>query len=83
MRHPLEGVVVLDAREALLSAEDQCEAHLAKDPAWPGCASGLARLFAGMGDLRRARKWGAQWLALQSHADAADIRMFQQLLNAP
>jgi hypothetical protein len=83
MRHPPEGVAPLDPRDALLSAEDQCEVHLAKDAAWPGCASGLARLFVGMGDMRRARKWGAQWMAMQSHPDPADVRLFQQLLNTP
>ncbi len=83
MRHPPAGVVPLDPREAITSAEDQCEQHLARDPAWPGCASGLARLFVGMGDLRRARKWGAQWMALQSHPDPNDVRMFQQLLSTP
>jgi hypothetical protein len=83
MRHPPQVVAPLDPREALASAEDQCELHLAKDPTWPGCASGLARLFVGMGDMRRAKKWGAQWMALQSHPDAADVRLFQQLLNAP
>jgi hypothetical protein len=83
MRHPPPDVPSLDPREALASAEKQCEVHLSRDPAWPGCASGLARLFAGRGDLRRARRWGAEWLALQSHPDPADVRLFVQLLNTP
>jgi hypothetical protein len=82
MRHPPADVPALAPSAALTSAEAQCSIHLAKDPAWPGCAAALARLFVSRGDLSRAQKWGAEWLALQSHPDPADVRLFVQLLNA-
>jgi len=80
MRHPPPDVQVFDPRDALASFEQQCEVHLAHDPAWPGCAAGLARLFAGNRDLTRARKWGAIFLDHQAHPDPNDVRAFQQLL---
>jgi hypothetical protein len=79
MRRPPDGVAPLNPPDALLSFEDQCREHLARDPQYPGCASGLARVFVGLHDIPRARRWAFLYLSYLSNPDPAEIRAAQQL----
>ena len=79
MRHPPGGVNALNSMDALASFEEACANHLLRDPQYPGCASGLARVFAGLRNVQRARKWGEVYLSYQSNPDPADVRALQLL----
>jgi hypothetical protein len=57
MRNPPEGVQPLPPQAAIGSLEAQCELFLKNDPDRQGCARGLGRLFARIGDVGRARRW--------------------------
>ena len=59
MRHPPPGVEPLNSFVALASMEAQCSTNLDHQPGRSKCASGLADLFARIGDGVRARRWQA------------------------
>jgi hypothetical protein len=60
MRNPPPGVQPLNNLQALASIELACKEQLDRDPAQPGCADGLARVYANIiGDRARADQWSA------------------------
>jgi hypothetical protein len=79
MRHPPEGVAPIFPPEALKSFEAECMEHLARDKQYPGCAAGLARTYAGLHDIPKARKWGLIYLEHEPNPDPKDKAALQQL----
>jgi len=60
MREPPHGTQPLNNSEALGSIELQCREQLERDPLHPGCANGLAQVYANIvGDRARAAQWSA------------------------
>ena len=59
MRHPPPDVKPMNSFDALAGLELECSTYMEHDPGHPGCAAGLADLFAKIGDGARARKWQA------------------------
>jgi hypothetical protein len=57
MRQPPPGVQPLNSLEALSALETECGTYVEHDPGRPGCALGLADLFAKIGDPVRAQRW--------------------------
>jgi hypothetical protein len=70
MRHPPDGVPVLNSLEALDSIGDQCAAMLKNTPWVPGCAKNFGIVLARIGDNRRALEWLSTYRQYVSTPDA-------------
>ncbi len=61
MRDPPPGVQPLNPAEVFASLEAQCTDHVLHEPGKPGCAFGLADLYARLGNADRAAAWRAAY----------------------
>ncbi len=61
MRDPPPGVQPLNPAEVFASLEAQCTDHVVHEPGKPGCAYGLADLYARLGNTERAAAWRAAY----------------------
>ncbi len=61
MREPPPGVQPLNPAEVFVSLEAQCTDHVLHEPGKPGCAYGLADLYARLGNADRAAAWRAAY----------------------
>jgi hypothetical protein len=82
MRHPPDGVEVLDKLRVFDHLEAECDLHIRQEPQYPRCARSLAQAFTRIGDWTRARRWLGTYLAQPHPPDPEAVRAYQQLLAA-
>lgn len=81
MRQPPAGVEPLPNGEAIIAMQEQCAEHIRVMPSEPGCAKGMANLFAYSKEMDNARRWMGFYLAHKVAPDPEAERQYATMLS--
>ena len=81
MRHPPEGMQILDPALVLPTMESACESHIQHQPELPGCARNLGQMLSRAGDYTGAQHWLGLYLQLAPTKDPEAVSELQKAVN--
>jgi hypothetical protein len=82
LRHPPEGMRILDSSEVLTAMESECDLHIQHEPQFPGCARNLGQILSNTGDFANARRWLGIYLEHAPGRDPEAENAFRKMVEA-
>ena len=81
LRHPPDGMPVLEPSQVLNAMESECELHIRHEPRFPACARNLGLMFLKNGDSPSAIRWLGVYLEHAPGKDLTAENAYQRLLQ--